>query len=285
MRFDTALPGVLGRGRTGIRRLLDPGRDTLRIDPRLSVVDVTLSANVTVSLPVATEQTYHELRVILRQNAVGGFTVAWPAQVAWAGGVSPTFPTTAGAVSGIVTLITTDGGRSWVAFASLDGELAALAGLVSQANTIAYYTGLGTAALADFIGGAWTAFTPTMSLGWALGNSAYTAVHFEAGRLTVFTLEITVGSSATKGTQMAIALPPVAAVAAGLIMATAVFQDVGSATYAAAHVAYTTTNIFLRPQLASGTYVTLETDVTSTVPFTWATGDKIRAWGLYEAAA
>jgi hypothetical protein len=53
--------------------------------------------------------------LIVRQDATGGRTLAWPASVLWAGGAQPAITIDAGAID-IVALITRDGGTTWYGF-------------------------------------------------------------------------------------------------------------------------------------------------------------------------
>lgn len=131
---------------------------------------------------------------------------------------------------------------------------------------------------------AWTAFTPTLSGGWALGNSTYVATYMKIGRQVTFSAVITVGSSATKGTTLTAALPVTAASASGLVGIRCWGEDAGTADFMFDHYDTTTTTITFGSHFVSGTTVLLA-NVTSTAPFTWATGDKIGYGGTYEAAS
>lgn len=148
---------------------------------------------------------------------------------------------------------------------------------------------VGAAAIDDtVIGplGAWTAFTPTLSGGWALGNSTYVASYMRIGRLIVFSAVITLGTTATKGTTMIAALPVTAASAEGIVGINAQFNDVGFVEWNARVMATTTTTIRLNCEIVvSLASYGWQYGVTATIPATWATGDMIRYGGMYQAAS
>ena len=62
--------------------------------------------------PVGTSCTF---TLILRQDAVGGWTVTWPASVVWVGGAEPTLTTEKNRYD-ILTFTTTDAGSRWYGF-------------------------------------------------------------------------------------------------------------------------------------------------------------------------
>lgn len=91
---------------------------TLTLDmTTANVFEVTLTENVTtltISNPPASGKA-GSLTLILKQDATGGRTFAWPASVKSAGGTDPTISSAANAID-IYTLLTTDAGTTWYVF-------------------------------------------------------------------------------------------------------------------------------------------------------------------------
>lgn len=91
---------------------------TLTLDmTTANVFEVTLTENVTtltISNPPASGKA-GSLTLILKQDATGGRTFAWPASVKSAGGTDPTISGAANAID-IYTLLTTDAGTTWYVF-------------------------------------------------------------------------------------------------------------------------------------------------------------------------
>jgi hypothetical protein len=82
-----------------------------------SVFDVVLTANVT-SLTLANPPAVGRAgsaTLILRQDAIGGRTLAWPASVRWTGGTPPVVTPTANAID-IYAFVTRNGGATWFGF-------------------------------------------------------------------------------------------------------------------------------------------------------------------------
>lgn len=78
--------------------------------------DISLSASIT-SLSftnVPANRRLYPCTLILIQDAVGGRTVSWPAGFKWSGKSTPTLTSTAGGID-IITMITYDGGATWLA--------------------------------------------------------------------------------------------------------------------------------------------------------------------------
>jgi trimeric autotransporter adhesin len=82
-----------------------------------SVFEVLLAADVTslILLDPPAAGLAGAATLILRQDAAGGRTVTWPASVMWAGGVPPAVTAAADAID-VCTLVTRDGGATWLGF-------------------------------------------------------------------------------------------------------------------------------------------------------------------------
>jgi hypothetical protein len=78
---------------------------------------LVLTQNTTVSLSGVDTATNRvvSISLIIIQDATGGRTVTWPSGTKWPNGTPPTLTTTANAIS-IVTLMTYDGGTTWLGF-------------------------------------------------------------------------------------------------------------------------------------------------------------------------
>ncbi|MCK4500449.1 hypothetical protein KAU11_08120, partial [Candidatus Babeliales bacterium] len=77
--------------------------------------DVTLTENVTslvISNPHADAST-QSFTVVLKQDATGGRTFAFPASIKWAGGTAPTLSSGVSEID-VLTFITTDNGTTWL---------------------------------------------------------------------------------------------------------------------------------------------------------------------------
>jgi hypothetical protein len=78
---------------------------------------VTMAASVTtltfINVPASSR--VYSMTLILVQDATGGRTVTWPASVKWSNAVVPTLTTTPNKTD-VITLVTYDGGTSWLGF-------------------------------------------------------------------------------------------------------------------------------------------------------------------------
>jgi hypothetical protein len=86
------------------------------------VFEITLTGNVT-SLILANPPasgSAGSCTLILKQDATGGRTLAWPGSVRWAGGAPPVVTATANATD-IYALFTRNGGATWYAFSGGKG--------------------------------------------------------------------------------------------------------------------------------------------------------------------
>lgn len=130
---------------------------------------------------------------------------------------------------------------------------------------------------------AWTSYTPTFT-NFTLGNGTITlAKYAKLGKIVTVKLLVTLGSTSSVAGRIGISLPVTAtsdntdrAVSPAGLIAGGV-----SATGFAALGA--TTRVDLYALLASGTYVT-NTNISSTVPGTWTTGNTFSTVFTYEAA-
>lgn len=141
--------------------------------------------------------------------------------------------------------------------------------------------------------GAWTSVTPTLTnaaIGTG-GGAAATLKYMKIGRLVICRLFIKLGTSgASVSGLIEFALPVTAAtysgVAGAMPMGNAASLDSSDSNkvYPCSLAFISTTLGGILARLASGTY-SVDTSTSSTVPFTWASGDEIHATFIYESAA
>lgn len=126
----------------------------------------------------------------------------------------------------------------------------------------------------DELGDSWDAYTPTLS-SWTVGNGTLSGAYLAAGKLIHFRAKLVLGSTTTVSGNPGFSLP-VNAVGARLFGFSAGCYDTsGPSAYALSA---------FNSSVSIATVKDGTTSLSSTVPFTWATGDEIYVSGTYEAA-
>jgi len=129
---------------------------------------------------------------------------------------------------------------------------------------------------------AWQSWAPTLGGGWLNGNGVWSnATYAKLGKIVFFQGTFTLGTTTTKGSGMNVSLP---ATARFIMPQNIQVTFVQSTTRIQGFVlGDATTTAILGTANASTTYLSYAA-TSSTVPFTWATGDSIFIRGTYEAA-
>jgi len=172
---------------------------------------------------------------------------------------------------------TTDNPGRLAFFTVPDGSATATERMRIDSNGL--ITGTGTSL------GAWTAYTPTLGgTGWAIGNASIgVAAYVQIGKIVHVRVRIAAGSTTTFGAGAVTVSLPVAINSTWHEASTFTgsVRDFSAAQrYLITGVALSTTDVTLRFPGTSG----LQTDVTSTAPFSWAQDDVIILTGTYQAA-
>lgn len=131
----------------------------------------------------------------------------------------------------------------------------------------------------------WQSWTPSWT-NLTIGNATVDAKYVQIGKMVVFRLKMTWGSttSATgSGVRFSVPVTMNSAYADNDIFCTGTMLDTGVAAYLGGARWGTSTTLDALCYTAGGTYVG-HGNVTSTAPFTWANGDKLFVAGAYEAA-
>lgn len=150
--------------------------------------------------------------------------------------------------------------------------------LAVGANDLLLTAASGEATGLKYTGG-WTSFTPTYS-GFTVGNATVSAKYNQIGKTVHYTGRITLGSTSSVGGSFVVALP----------IANNGFETYGWARITDAGTAYLTSAIsmgsvnFGFTVLSTSTNYSFQSNVTSTVPMTWTTGDEVNWYITYEAA-
>jgi len=135
--------------------------------------------------------------------------------------------------------------------------------------------------------GAWISWAPTWTNFTTGDGTLDYADYVQIGSLIVFKLKFTLGSTSSMGTSPQFSLPVAPStdyVDNDIINASVELKENGSTRRVGfANVDQTNDRCGIFALNASVTYLALSS-VTSTVPFTWGTGDTIEVSGAYEAA-
>jgi hypothetical protein len=131
--------------------------------------------------------------------------------------------------------------------------------------------------------GAWTSYTPTW-VGITVGNATITTKYCQVGKLVTVSIKLVVGSTTSFPSGYVQVSGPITGVTMpSRILGRVYYEDAGVAAYLGA-VKQDAASVFaIVPEIVSGTYPTFG-NTSSTVPFTFGTGDIIEAYFSYEAA-
>jgi len=127
--------------------------------------------------------------------------------------------------------------------------------------------------------GAWNSYTPTLGA-WTLGNGTVYGRYIQVQKTVLFKCGFTFGSTSAAAASSPTLTLPVTAAGTGDPSITGRVIDNGTAYYHPFPVFASTTTIGLYFPGTNGQWVVPST----TVPFTWTTGDSFHFAGSYEAA-
>ena len=133
------------------------------------------------------------------------------------------------------------------------------------------------------IGDAWTSYTVTWtgsSTNPAIGNGTKTGAYIQAGKLVIFRISITFGSTTTLGTGFYSFSLPVTSFDNKIAIGQGMAFDT-SATALSSLVVFVDNSGFTTVRAKD---MATDGNVTASAPFAWANGDEINLTGLYEAA-
>jgi hypothetical protein len=128
--------------------------------------------------------------------------------------------------------------------------------------------------------GAWIAYTPTLG-NLTIGNGTVTARYTRIGRTVFANIAIVFGSTTAITGGLTVGLP-LTRVTGNWGNTTIQYEDTGTITYPG-FAFENPTNIQLLGMRASVAYVD-QINLSSTIPFTWTTGDKINVASTYETS-
>jgi hypothetical protein len=124
----------------------------------------------------------------------------------------------------------------------------------------------------------WVSYSPSTG-GLTLGNGTLSARYSYIGKTVILNITLTLGSTSAITTDLRFSLPTNASkFSAGSIW----LEDISVGVYTGTAL-INTTDIYARATATNATYGTTS-NLSSTVPFTWATGDNIIIQATYEAA-
>lgn len=146
--------------------------------------------------------------------------------------------------------------------------------------------GTNDAHIYNFLGAnvAWQSWTPTLT-NLTIGNGTLTCAYTQVGKTVIGRFTVLFGTTTSMGTIPTFSLPVTASSTTftggcqGMVM----LKDANAGSFLGVLFATSTTVMAIYAYNASSTYA-LTANITSTVPFTWATNDYIAGMFSYEAA-
>lgn len=144
--------------------------------------------------------------------------------------------------------------------------------------------GGGTALWATPDAGAWTSYTPTFSA-FTTGNGIVDFAYSQIGKTVVVQGYVQLGSTSSVGTDFKISFPvtPKTYGTTTQNLGTVLMLDAGTSLYNGTIRYFDTSDFRVQIIAVSGSNI-ITASITSTSPFTWATGDQITCTLIYEAA-
>ena len=135
------------------------------------------------------------------------------------------------------------------------------------------------------LGGAWTAYTPTLT-NITIGNGSFTAHYSQVGKTVFVRIRVIFGSTTSiTGTFPTFTLPATSRASTGATgLMSYLFNDFGIANYYGSAPISQGVNAAAFTAINSGGSYASEIGVSSAIPFTWGTGDSIQGVGYYETA-
>jgi|688.fasta_scaffold679077_3 hypothetical protein len=128
---------------------------------------------------------------------------------------------------------------------------------------------------------AWTTFTPTWT-NLTVGNATVNATYKQIGKTIIYQILLTFGSTTSISGSVSVTMP-VTAKTAETHNGNVVYNDNATDWILGYIIDTNTTTFAITAANATVTYIK-STTLSSTVPFTWTTNDKIKISGTYEAA-
>jgi hypothetical protein len=131
----------------------------------------------------------------------------------------------------------------------------------------------------------WTTYTPTLTGGITVGNGTVTGKYIQIGKTVIANASFTFGSTSSMGSLFTFSYPVAPDTTQKLANAAAAarIEDSGTTSYPAQGMLTPDIGIIMYALDASGTYLK-HSNITSTAPMTWATGDYVTCYFTYKAA-
>jgi hypothetical protein len=135
-------------------------------------------------------------------------------------------------------------------------------------------------------GGAWTSWTPTWT-NVTIGNATVNGAYKQIGKTVHWTLWVQWGNTTSASGSQIFSLPVTASSNFNHLfhpLGFGVIEDTGTGSFFGMVVEESTNTARIISWGSGGTYVGSDATASSSVPMTWATNDRIKVSGTYEAA-